>query len=450
MQLRTRTHTIPALLAGLAGLVFLCLLLAHAAAAEPLAWIVRPARGDLGLVDLGVRRTYGAVPLRYPGRTIGVRPDGRLGHVGSGHDTMTLRLFDGRSELAPQLPESVHAIAYAEALGLTLFAIDDRIELYDTASDVRVGEIRIADVEEMVVDARRQTVYARRYDGIWAADLTQPDRYGRVTDRRAERIRMGGDQLLVASGGIVELYAVRPMQSGGSIVLALSVPFPRELIDMAVSDDGSRLYALLEAGSGVEVHDVCIAGQCPLPTNRVVLPDVDGAKQLERSRDGSELYALARNAVAVIGVPVDYVPDAGPKPAPPPTLEYLARIGVRAGGGSLEQMVIVEPLPGCAPFTTSLLGLHTGIEPIQTSDGTKQNLLSILDEAGASIASDYAQGARNAMRDFISAVLWRSSLGTSNRHRLPEADASELLCATGNVISRIPVDCQSTTSCEAF
>ncbi|MGH0028925.1 MAG: hypothetical protein ACQGVC_03980 [Myxococcota bacterium] len=421
-----------------AGALVASLLLSGSAAAEPLAYLSRPDRSDVALIDLARRVVLGGVPVVDEPRAVAVSPDGRSVWIGN-HETRhltRLRTFDARTTTLPALAGATDVV-FHDDLDVAYVALDSRdVVEVDAATGAWLRDLPIPNARELVF-----------LPGAASQSGGTPDQLAGLTDHAIVFVDLStgsspfslpigsnpasigrlGDRLVVAQGRSVEL--IRSIDTGGGASVQ-TVELAGDAVALAADEAAERLYL---ATSNGRIQPVCASCAPAVAETPIDVSSLDFVSDLALSSDGSELYVVGRRSLGFIDTA---------------TSTFEEEIAVRAGGGQLGRIAVADALPPCHPRSTSILAARSEVQDYATSGNTKFRLRARLQDVRQSLLADDPAQAHKDLRSLVGTVDWRAGLDPTHANHLPAADAERLLCAIGHFKTRITAACTADPTCD--
>lgn len=415
-------------------LIALLLYAALPAGAEPLAYVARPARNDIAVIDVRTHSVIGGIPTLEPSDFVAVHPSGIIGYAGA-LDSDTSVLETVRSVVTQ--PVRLQGAGPIDATAIVFepggsFAYVGRgfedVAVVDLATHETIGDFDGSSwVEQLLLLAERNQLVVLGGGRLQVFDTTTRERDHQATQDLRAVVEEGAyptdmhasdDGFLYFAKGDEIWQVVRSELSHHKIPsLRIRVGEP---VRQVVSDPtGGWLFA---AGSS-EVHVLCLlGGACPEPpTQRIDLRALDSISDIGRTLDGSEIWVVGQNEIAVIDTA---------------TRQHIHTFAVAAGGGALARMDFA-PAVGCEPRSTSLMALRLEINLLDTSSRTQSALRNRVNNAVEELAADDLDGARNQLKSFVSAVAYRANLNRKHRNSIETDEAHGLLCSAGVILGRL-------------
>lgn len=444
------------------GMVLLACLALNAWA-EPIAYVTRPDRNDLGMIDTVSLTVLGGIPTGGRPLVVAIAPDATFGYVGvkGGStlilDTLASAVSDGQGR-PPELPASVHQVAFHPDAPRAYLLADDSLWVLDTNThtvlDVwlnpspSLGLFIDIDAGALVSLSDNGDVYAWWLDSGDVSFLGNLD-VGYILDAE-----LGGDgRLYVLTGEELVRVAWYLLNAGAeepTIALTRVEPLPvDQLFDgvtlgLPLQVDPSRadsvLYVGFEGGVAAAQCEVrgeprnCFAGATgggQATVTRAVIelfesPNSRGLEgymsDLRQSRDGTRLYAFGRRMMAAIDTE---------------TFSLLTDFNVRSGGGYLGMVDLGYAAAACIADSTSLLALARTATTLDTSAESAQKLVYRAKAARTLMIEGQPEEARLKLQRFIGLAVNRSNLNPGDPHYIKADDAARIICAAANLMVRI-------------
>ncbi|MBN7796118.1 hypothetical protein [Parahaliea mediterranea] len=448
--------------------------LALNARAEPLAYVARPDRVDVGIIDTVSRTIVGGIPADGRPSVVAISPDGTFGYVGMERvptrilDTLTHTLVDDTRRQS-ELPVDVRQVVFHPRDPRAFLLSADTLWVVDTSQHtVLEGWVNPApSVGLFIDDELGLLVSLSEYGELFAWSLDTGELYpsGRVVNGRIGDVGMGDDGMLyvVVDEDIVRLgwtLRIRGERKGERVSVLEPVPGGTVPVAQLVDDAslgmplqveparaGTVLYVGLEEG----VASVrCTEGAEPvncieflvrrtrpgagIEVSRAVIPLSASASsrglehhmsELLQTRDGKGLFAVGRRMMAAI--------DAE-------TFELLGDFHVGSGAGYLGDADLGYAVDSCTASSTSLLALARTAAKLETSADSANRMRYRAQAAREALIEGRPEEARLKLQNFMWLAMSRSNLPSNDPDHIDADVAAELLCAAGNLIARINPD----------
>lgn len=465
---RTVSHPIALLLC-----LFMVSVVSHA---EPLGYVARPDRSDLGVVDTLSHTVLGSIPLNAIPYFVEVSPDGQFAYVGLEGDPMVVvNTFDASiAEIDIGKGDSrsirdVRAVVFDPDEPIAYLANGmGQVVIIDTLNH-QVVDILAAfgDFEQLVLSPDRDFLVGRDRGRVIVIDIESGSR-AETDEIGAIDLAMLGSNLIGVltrfeylelgviknthpqSGSILSIYArLEPTQR-------ISVDNFRGILDADSFLRSNSEYKQIEFGQtpptvylGFEQGVIAIfcpenQADCSLGSlgqrqsiydiSEVDLRDLEvseqrrdfgGMSDLKLTPDQSQVYAVGRRTLAMI----DSVDTT--------LIEAIAVWPGNRGSGALGNIsfgVAVEP---CTAEASSIAALRQRVSLLDTDDDSLSLLLGKINTAANKLKNGKVIGGRNNFKAFIDAVVWRSNIAPSDTRHVKPGDASGLICDAANLLARL-------------
>ena len=482
------------------ALLALLLVTPQAAQAEPLGYVLRPDRQDIGVLDSRDDSLFGGLPLSSAlGNDIGrlnfiaLNADGRSGLVGATEMGLgRLDLLSGRVDETLDIrgqPLAVGAlsavfrpgsnIAYVSLFQSGLLEVDTsdgRVEIlrsFEAPNFLKLFYLPSAyegvDLEDVDPEDIRRAflnplLFGLREDGrITAFDLELGREIGNEnTDLRAQLARFFEvvDLTVEPDGSIWALTAQDALQHlprEGLDVQGFPIfRVPADLSDradhFALGKGGLSLYLAnssaafkLECPSDVfGPSDEAVAkpvAPCDSFNSRLVITEIELG---EVTDDGEILPPETNNPIGDLALTPD---EASLYVVGRRTIfridteaeELTAGFRMRAGPGNsqLGQIALSETVEPCVPQSTSLLALRNEIDNLTTSNATRGWVRFRADRARSALLDGDVEDARSQLIQVIGRTTSRSNLSAGEANHIPPDEAASVICAAGNILERV-------------
>jgi len=483
MLAQTLERSSPLKLSG--RLMFMALILATSIEiyAEPLGYVNRPDRDDVAIFDTASKSVLAGVPLGSKPYTVKSSPDGSFAYVGLNHaPMMVIKSLDASlhnlgtnqdPKSSSEAPVDVTAIAfhpsenmaYAAGQSGSLFVIDTTshsvVDIWYLESSALILELQIDTQNNLLVarDAESKLLGWELSGGqpvpipivlneILSMKIGPQGQWYFLEIDELSRLQVQYNKLefprpsqfLVNGASNIPIQDISeeagnfdfPLQFEISLIeKTLFLGFRRGVVALQCFDLASNPETLVDTRNYFNCFDWSMSSNVGAHRQLTAidltnLPDQRGLEgemaDLQYNSIHSEIYVIGRRVVAAIDTE---------------TLELTKIFKLRAGRGFLGNLSIANNSAPCTSRSNSIASLENQVRSLNTNADSVKLLTGKLKVAKRKIVDGNIISGRYALKAFIDVAVWRSNLPPSDpRHVEPES-AADVICAAGNMLSRL-------------
>ncbi len=437
--------------------------------AEPLVYIARTHRGDIGLVDPITRGVIGGIPAEGAPSVVKIAPDGTYGYVGYERDqTRVLDTLSGQliePDRSWDLPDEIDQILFHPELPLAYMSGESGVAIVDTNTHQIIDSLpSFARPALLHLDLEQDVLVAINVHGdieYWWLDSGyhhfSPASVPKVSDMVVEPSRY----FLLTEDEILSFSLWRPAHSASEPREPAAIAFYPEVklddlfpatphlgpaLQLELALAKGTIYVGFEGGiKKVECLNSNSTGatNCPGTDGShggagsgvdlvVSTLDLTGGGD-ERGLEGHMADMIPYNEgreLLVLGNRTGSLVDTA-------TMTLIKELQVRSGTGPLGPADLAPPVASCEAASTSILGFIRAVNALNTGQGSKQKLISQAKAARDALKAGDMNTGRLKLQGLVWRTIERSNLAPGAEQHIAPEDASELVCAVANMIARI-------------
>lgn len=446
---------------------------------EPLGYIARPDRQDIGVFDTMSNTVLESIALNAPVTVVKVHPSGEFAYVGLEEAPMrVLKTLDGKFDEINSTPgdaleviDIVFDAARSRAYAATIFG---EITVIDTENHTIIdqwnAQVAVAELA-LSTDLGWLIIRSEYAPGLVMIDTTTGERFEPYLASAGNRelrdsflvnpvkdITIGVDgRLYVLDDYTIAVFSLERLEyeyeyirfemnfdGAGSIGDLINDDIgSTEIRSFEVNPTEQIIYLGYDYGvfvpkcfdnsardgsSPISCYDRHADSSPHVDVTSIDMTNFRSGRNLEEIRDiqltpdGKTLYVVGRRVVVVVDTA---------------TLEVTHNVNIQAGGGSLGKMSLAKPVEGCAPGATSVNGLYAEAYFLDAQSEATDKLKGKIKTLRKKLANDDIIGGRYALKGLINVVTWYSALPPEDARHIKPVDASSLICAAGNLLARL-------------